>query len=508
MSVFGFKRASARVYIAAAAIVLAVSAITVALFSMILGAHDGIDPPPSTGTEGTNVPATTNTASTKPEDLKKNAYNFIVAGTDAEGGLTDTLMVVHFNTDTGELNILQIPRDTYVDYGKSYHKINGANAYGGVELLQQTIEENLGIEIHHWAIVNLKAFRLLVDEIDGVEVEVPSLGGKGMQYTDPYQNLTINLKPGLQTLNGVEAEGFVRFRKGYADEDLGRLNAQKQFLAALAKKLFNVKNVLKIPALAQIFFDNVKTDMNVGDIISFAYAGLKLDMDSIRAMTLPGEPCYYNKGNYFTGYYAETLEVVNQYFNTTSEEIGEIGLMELMREYTSSATDASGKTLGELADEGQKVNTKPGYSSKTATTTPASTKTPSSTAPVNNTPTTDTAGTKTEDEEEESASNVPGLTTETTAPAKPTVRINYSCENRDKLSDFVSKLKNAGYKIVEQVAASGVVYKYSMIIEQTEGVSSSGAQSLLPFAEVGSSVEQNASADITIILGKDFDESY
>ena len=124
------------------------------------------------------------------------------------------------------------PAGVYIN-GKS-RKINYAYNLGGMDQMRETVSDALGIPVDFTVEVNLKAFVKLVDEIGGVDFEVPL----NMNYDDPYQDLHIHLKKGMQHLDGQNALKVVRFRhnndgSGYGTEDIGRIGTQQAFLKVM-----------------------------------------------------------------------------------------------------------------------------------------------------------------------------------------------------------------------------------------------------------------------------------
>ena len=182
----------------------------------------------------------------KNKTVKSEALeNFVVAGVDEQGMRTDLILFCQYNDITKSLNVLQIPRDTKVETKRYDKKIN--SAYGTEKkeaALFDEIEDITGIKPDKYAIVSFKAFRELIDAIGGVEVNVPIR----MYYHDPYQNLTIDLLPGKQLLDGKKAEMYMRFRQnddgsGYKNGDIDRVAAQKEFYGLVADKLLSFINV-------------------------------------------------------------------------------------------------------------------------------------------------------------------------------------------------------------------------------------------------------------------------
>ncbi|MGP4023328.1 LCP family protein [Actinomadura sp. 3N407] len=144
----------------------------------------------------------------------------------ASGRRTDSMMLLHYGS--GGSSLISLPRDSYVPIpGKGRNKLNAAFAFGGPQLLVQTVEEATGIRIDHYAEIGFGGFVGVVDAIGGVEMCVKD------DIKDPKAGL--DLKAGCQTLDGGQALGYVRTR-AYARADLERVENQRQFFAALMKK--------------------------------------------------------------------------------------------------------------------------------------------------------------------------------------------------------------------------------------------------------------------------------
>lgn len=259
---------------------------------------------------------------------KEGVYNFLLVGYDRVAKLTDVNMIAQFDTNTGAVSIIQIPRDTYARYNakvNSYHKMNGALSYFKWELedLASFLEENLCIKIDYYASIDLEAFRNIVDIIGGVELYVPH----DMKYNDPAQNLHIDLKEGYQTLDGDKAEQFVRFRKGFVNADIGRTNAQKIFMTAFIKKF---KASVSISTIAQVGAQMIKyanTNLGINDFIFFAKEVLSIDLDKIVMITLPGKDIRENKTSgawYYMLSRSAMLDIVNKYLNVYTKDISSV----------------------------------------------------------------------------------------------------------------------------------------------------------------------------------------
>lgn len=218
---------------------------------------------------------------------KKETKNILLLGRDSSSGLADAIIIASVNADREKLTLLQIPRDTYIFTSEEkYKKINGASAIlGSDSALCNRLSDSFGIELDGYISFDTELVRDAVDMLGGVELNVPM----DMDYDDPYQNLSIHLKAGRQRLTGSQAVGFVRYRAGYLRADLGRIDAQKLFLAALAKSAVEKLDSRDIIPLAKIALRYIKTDLPITDIAVLSKELLKMTPEKLEFVTLPGE---------------------------------------------------------------------------------------------------------------------------------------------------------------------------------------------------------------------------
>lgn len=285
---------------------------------------------------------------------KKSRYVFLAAGQDAISGLTDVLLLISFDTVSLNVNIVQIPRDTYYNYtSRAYRKINGASyALGGLDGLAQSLEQSMGIEIDYTIRFTLEAFAKMVDLIDGVPVNIPY----DMDYDDPSQNLHIHLKAGGHVLDGDEAVQFVRFRSGYVQGDIGRTDAQKIFLAALARRITEGVSLIRLPSLIRVLIGDIQTDMSFNECLTFAQTALNVSTSNITLMTMSGSDARTRIDSgawYYIINRAAAIETVNKYFRTADNAIDDAGF-DTQRLFTNSGYshfdeiyDAAGYVLRE-----------------------------------------------------------------------------------------------------------------------------------------------------------------
>ena len=250
--------------------------------------------------------------------LADDPYCLLVTGKDRVSALTDVIMLACFDPAAERICVLQIPRDTYALYGDGrYRKINGAQKELGEDGLRVLLENALGIEIDGYLSLDLDAFGKSVDALGGVEIELDA----PLRYSDPSQDLHIDLDGGRQTLDGKQAEMLVRYRSGYLRGDLDRLDVQKKFLAALFGTLRSKVSVANAYELASALLGEVSTDVNLALCTALALEALKLDKSRLLFCTLPGEDIVSRKSgaSFYVMAKSPTQRLLAEYFCAEGE---------------------------------------------------------------------------------------------------------------------------------------------------------------------------------------------
>ena len=244
--------------------------------------------------------------------------NVLLLGLDQSGLLSDVVVVASFDSKTKAIDLISIPRDTYVTLSKSQvqelwsagrkstpshgsMKMTDLHSYAGAELghtySQMMAEKLLGIEIDYYVEIKLDAFRQIVDLVDGIYMDIPS---GGLHYSDPEQNLYINVPGGYQLLDGKMAEGVVRYRATYSMGDLERIDMQKRFMKEFFAQAVNADTLLKNPTnMVRILLQYVKTDFGLGDLPQYLTSLNDLSADNMSFYTMPGYPEYQGNGWYY-----------------------------------------------------------------------------------------------------------------------------------------------------------------------------------------------------------------
>lgn len=248
----------------------------------------------------------------------KNLKRFNVLVVGLENSRTDTIMVVSYDMENKVADLISIPRDTYsprdVYDSPDLKKINAIYSQEGIENLVLAVEELLGIPLEKYVIINYEAAISCVDLLGGVEVNVPF----HMIYTDPYDDppLYIDIPEGTQLLDGEQSLKFLRYRKGYSNQDLGRIEAQQQFIKSALKKALGPK----LPALINEAYSYMETNIKITDILSLTDDIIGFSIENIKINTLPGSETPLEGLSFYIPEEDAIKNLVNTMYNVTSDE--------------------------------------------------------------------------------------------------------------------------------------------------------------------------------------------
>ena len=304
----------------------------------------------------------------EPVDKASGKINVLILGTDADGSRTDTIIVASYNLDDGVINMLSIPRDTRMYIGKRFQKINAAYSLTqngkrkGESGTIEAVTRLTGIPINYYIKFSCSAFRNTIDALGGVDFYVP----RRMKYSDPTQNLYIDLYEGQQHLDGDKAEQFVRFRY-YPLGDIDRVTAQQNFLKALAEQKLNASILGKIPELYKTLQNDVETNFSIMDIMKYLPNLRELSSQNIHMYQLPGS---FSGDEYDASYWLANISEIK---TLVSETFG----------YDASNITTGANGITDPGDKKPKATAKP---SAAPTTKPTSTVKPSAAPRATHTP--------------------------------------------------------------------------------------------------------------------------
>lgn len=204
-------------------------------------------------------------------------------------GVPDTIFTYEMSEE-GKATIYSIPRDTFVtDNMKIAALLIQEN---GDEKLIQAVSEITGRPVKDYVRMDLTALEAVMDALGGVTFTVP----QDMDYEDPYQDLSIHLKAGEQTLSGKDAVGLLRYRKGYPEGDLKRVEVQQAFLMELFRQKCNPAYLKEIPAVMDAIKGHVTTNLIGEDVVKYGeelYHLKQNGMDAVEMYTLQNGDMYY-----------------------------------------------------------------------------------------------------------------------------------------------------------------------------------------------------------------------
>ena len=217
------------------------------------------------------------------EGLSKEDQDRIQAGRGS-GQRTDTIMMLYVPPG-GRPALISIPRDSYVPIpGRGKNKINAAYAFGGPELLVQTVEQNTGLRVDGYTEIGFGGFVHVIDALGGISMCLP----KAIKDRDS----NLDLPAGCQVLDGANALGYVRMRKADPRGDLGRVERQRQMLAAVAKEAASPMTVINPVRYWNVSMSAAQSvvigqDTGFGEMLSFANGMRQVSGSGGLTLTVP-----------------------------------------------------------------------------------------------------------------------------------------------------------------------------------------------------------------------------
>jgi LCP family protein required for cell wall assembly len=241
--------------------------------------------------------------------------NVLVLGENQK--LTDTIMLASFDTELKRVDVISVPRDTYYerkDYpGAALQKINSVYKTEGITGAGIAVSNVLcGVPIHFYEIIGDDDIKKIVDAMGGIDIDVPM----DMHYTDKKQKLYIDLKKGKQTLNGDEAVQYLRFRKGYKTGDIGRVEAQQQFIKAAFKQSIG----LGFPKVAKTVTKEVESNLANAMAVRIGSRAVGMTAKDIKTWMTPGSARTERGASYYFVDEAETLKMMDEIYSMKPEE--------------------------------------------------------------------------------------------------------------------------------------------------------------------------------------------
>lgn len=213
-------------------------------------------------------------------------FLFVLLGIDKEVSTTDhqrsdTIMVCKVNFNSGNVDILSVPRDTQIRLNGNIHKVNAAHAYEGPKGSLKVLRDLLGIDLDYYVEVDFDSVEHIVDAMGGVEVDSP------VEINLP--TIKMHIPKGKSKLNGAEALQYVRARHPLGGSDEARIENQHYFIKTLLDQLLSPSNITKMPKMVDIFKKDVKTNIPLGDMTTYLTKLPNFSSSKIHSYILPGE---------------------------------------------------------------------------------------------------------------------------------------------------------------------------------------------------------------------------
>ena len=296
-------------------------------------------------------------------DQKEGVYTFLFLGRTNDTNQTDMMMLIVFDTNTGEVNACSIPRDTMINISADAKKINSV-IFDGVDNVKNWVRKTLGVYPNFYVMLDWQAVGELVEAVGGVYYDVPCR----MYYVDstPGASFKIDLEPGYQLLDGDKAMQLIRWRKnapgyteyareaGFDGSNTKRTEMQQDFMVAAAKQVLQLKNVGYLGSMVKVFREHVETDLSLSNMAWFARTALEQgSVNKVTFHTLPANAngSAFSRANtrasgkvsylsFVTFDQQALVKLVNEYLNPYNQEISlsDLDLMHINADGTISSS--------------------------------------------------------------------------------------------------------------------------------------------------------------------------
>lgn len=226
-----------------------------------------------------------------PEWTGTERRNILLLGIDhrddepIDGSRSDTMLIVSIDPPARAVVMVSLPRDLYVSIpGHPSQRINGAHVLGGPDLAARTVYENFGIPIHNYARIDFRGFERIVDALGGVIVDVERTIKDDEYPTEDYGIMRLFIPPGPQLMNGKLALQYARSRHG--ENDFSRARRQQRLLLAMRDRGLQLNVLPRIPSLIGLVQQALQTDVGVGDMVTLANLGSKIERDRVKSVVV------------------------------------------------------------------------------------------------------------------------------------------------------------------------------------------------------------------------------
>ena len=278
--------------------------------------------------EGTAAPLMAETRESTPAQRRKSVYTLILAGMDEVSGNTDTIVIGRVDAEARRIDLVSIPRDTYVNRSWDVRKINCAYTMAknagkdGLEGLREAARGLCGFDADCCAVMDLETVKQAIDLMGGVYFDVPF----DMDYEDAAQDLSIHIPAGYQCLNGEQCVQLCRYRKNYVNGDIDRISLQHDFLKAAARQFISLGSIPNLARVVQLAVSSVDSDLTAANIAYLLRCAIQCSADDIAFYTMPNRPADAGGLSYTFVVKDEWLAMLNDTLDPFDAPIGEENL--------------------------------------------------------------------------------------------------------------------------------------------------------------------------------------
>jgi polyisoprenyl-teichoic acid--peptidoglycan teichoic acid transferase len=240
----------------------------------------------------------------------ENRINILLLGMGGAGHdgpyLTDTIILASFQPSSNQVSMFSIPRDLLVEIpGYGYWKINNANAFGeqkdennGADITKQVVANTFDLPVHYYVRIDFSGFEKIIDEIDGIKVEVDRSFTDYQYPTNDHKHQVVSFEQGFQTMDGDTALKYVRSRHGNNGEgsDFARSARQQKVIQAFKNRILSYNFLLnpnKIKKVSTKLSEHLRTDMEFWELLKFAKIFKDINMETVTNHVLDDSPGGY-----------------------------------------------------------------------------------------------------------------------------------------------------------------------------------------------------------------------
>jgi LCP family protein required for cell wall assembly len=263
---------------------------------------------------------------------------------------TDSMIVITIDPETDSVAMLSVPRDLYLTmpnhgFGEFQDRINQAFFHGdrfeypggGPALAMQTIRRNFGMQVNRYLVIDFNGFERIIDEIGGIEIDVPELLIDHQYPTEDYGYMTVRFEPGLQTMDGRRTLIYSRTRK--STSDFARAERQQQVILAMRDKILSLDIISaltpsRLARLATALDDSIQTDLTLEEVLSVAQVAQRIESENINRLVI--DPNMVN--NFITSSGAQVLWPNWNIILPLTREVFDIQLLPIAAHPTSAPT--------------------------------------------------------------------------------------------------------------------------------------------------------------------------